>query len=76
MRTTTRQTGIISYAGLDEEALWAGAKRAFAQADGWVPPRFRSFLPIFPVELIVNMSYVGSVPGNRARGIARGLFHG
>ncbi len=67
MRTTTRQTGIISYAGLDEEALWAGAKRAFAQADGWVPPRFRSFLPIFPVELIVNMSYVGSVPGNRAR---------
>lgn len=67
MRTTTRQTGVISYAGLDEAALWAGAKRAFAQADGWVPPRFRSFLPIFPVELIVNMSYVGNAPGNRAR---------
>ncbi len=59
MRLTTRQNGIISYAGLDADALWAGAKRAFSQADGPVPERFLSFLPIFPAEMIVNMSYVG-----------------
>ena len=29
MRLTTRQTGIISYAGLEEGALWAAAKRMF-----------------------------------------------
>lgn len=59
MRLTTRQTGVISYAGLDEQALWEGAKRAFALADEAPPERFRSFVPLFPVELIVNMSYVG-----------------
>ena len=63
MRLTTRQNGIISYAGLDEKALWAGAKRAFIQADGPVPRRFRAFLPLFPAELIQNMSYAG--PGAR-----------
>ena len=31
MRLTTRQTGIISYAGLEEGALWAAAKRMFAR---------------------------------------------
>ena len=60
MRLTTRQNGIISYAGLDADALWAGAKRAFSQSDGPVPERFLSFLPIFPSELIVCMSYVGA----------------
>lgn len=60
MRLTTRQNSIVSYAGLDADALWAGARRAFSQADGPVPARFLSFLPIFPAELIVNMSYVGA----------------
>lgn len=57
MRLTTRQTGIISYAGLDESALWEGTKRAFSLPD--TPARFRAFLPLFPAELVVNMSYVG-----------------
>ena len=47
MRLTTRQTGIISYAGLEEGALWAAAKRMFAQSDESVPDRFRSFLPFW-----------------------------
>lgn len=59
MKLTTRQTGIISYAGLDESALWEGARNVFAHADEPVPERFRAFLPLFPAELIVNMSYVG-----------------
>lgn len=67
MRLTTRQTGIISYAGLEEDALWAAAKRMFAQSDEPVPDRFRSFLPIFPIELIQNMSYVGRRERNLAR---------
>lgn len=67
MRLTTRQTGIISYAGLDEGALWAAAKRMFAQADEPVPDRFRSFLPIFPIELVQNMSYVGRRERNLAK---------
>lgn len=57
MRLTTRQTGVISYAGLDESAVWEGAKRAFSQKEA--PARFRAFLPLFPAELVVNMSYVG-----------------
>ena len=67
MRLTTRQTGIISYAGLEEDALWAAAKRMFAQSDEPVPDRFRSFLPIFPIELVQNMSYVGRRERNLAR---------
>lgn len=65
MRLTTRQTGVISYAGLDEPALWEGARRAFAQAEPAVPERFRSFLPVFPLELIVNMPYVGKAGFSR-----------
>lgn len=67
MRLTTRQTGIISYAGLEEGALWAAAKRMFAQSDESVPDRFRSFLPIFPIELVQNMSYVGRRERNLAK---------
>ena len=67
MRLTTRQTGIISYAGLEEGALWASAKRMFAQSDESVPDRFRSFLPIFPIELVQNMSYVGRRERNLAK---------
>lgn len=60
MRLTTRENCIISYAGLDPDALWAGAKRAFASTDDDIPSRFRAFLPLFPAELIVNMSHVGT----------------
>ena len=67
MRLTTRQTGIISYAGLEEGALWASAKRMFAQSDESVPDRFRFFLPIFPIELVQNMSYVGRRERNLAK---------
>lgn len=65
MRLTTRQTGVISYAGLDEQALWEGARRAFVQADAPVPERFASFLPVFPLELIVNMPYLGTAGFSR-----------
>lgn len=65
MRLTTRQTGVISYAGLDEQALWEGARRAFAQAEEPVPERFRSFLPVFPLELVVNMPYLGTLGFSR-----------
>lgn len=57
MRLGNRFTGVISYAGLDENALWEGARRAFASKT--LPERFRGFLPIFPMELIINMPYVG-----------------
>jgi len=59
MRLTTRQSGIISYAGLDEHALWEGARRIFALSETAPPERFASFLPLFPSELIVHMRYLG-----------------
>ncbi len=58
MRPGNRFTGVISYAGLDEKALWENAKRSFASQA--LPERFRGFLPLFPMELIVNMPYVGT----------------
>ncbi|MEG2604265.1 MAG: hypothetical protein RSB91_04980 [Clostridia bacterium] len=73
MRITTRQNGIISYAGLDADMLWAGARRAFAQTQERVPERYASFLPIFPMELVQNMSYVGVRENNRARVSASGF---
>jgi len=54
-------TPIISYAGLEESALWESAKRMFALADDYVPERFRSFLPLFPAELCVTLPPSGSV---------------
>ena len=51
--------GIISYAGLNKAELIAAAKAAFAQAQPPVPQRFDAFLPLFPVELIINMAYIG-----------------
>lgn len=60
MRPGNRFTGVICYAGLDEKALWDGAGRAFASQS--LPERFRGFLPLFPMELIVSMPYVGSAP--------------
>lgn len=52
-------SGIISYAGLGREALLAQARAAFIQADPPVPRRFEALLPIFPVELVQNMDWVG-----------------
>ena len=60
MRPGNRFTGVISYAGLDEKSLWEQAKRAFASQS--LPERFRGFLPLFPMELIVNMPYTGPAP--------------
>ena len=60
MRPSNRVSGIISYAGLEENALWENARRAFASKA--LPERFRGFLPVFPMELIVNMPYVGAAP--------------
>ena len=74
MRLTTRQTGVISYAGLDENALWEGARRAFAQAGDEIPDRFRSFLPLFPAELVVNMRYVGQGPQASPAGFSLSAF--
>ena len=51
--------GIISYAGLMRDALLAQAKAAFAQAQPPVSGRFDAFLPLFPVELVQNMDYMG-----------------
>ena len=62
MRPTTRQTGIISYAGFESAALLDGAARAFARPEEETPARFQAFLPLFPVELAVNMSYLGKGP--------------
>ncbi|MDD3335996.1 MAG: hypothetical protein PHI98_10840 [Eubacteriales bacterium] len=58
--------GVVSYAGFDKAALWAQARRAFAQSDETVPQRFTAFLPLFPIELIVSMPYVGTNMGSRA----------
>ena len=68
MRPGNRFTGIISYAGLDENALWDGAKRAFASKT--LPERFRGFLPLFPMELIVNMPCIGPAPHASAFGFS------
>lgn len=53
-------SGIIGYAGLSADVLLSQGKALFAQADPPVPARFDTFLPLFPVELIQNMEYVGS----------------
>ena len=59
--------GIISYAGLMRDALLAQAKAAFAQAQPPVSGRFDAFLPLFPVELVQNMDYVGAVESRGAK---------
>lgn len=52
--------GIVSYAGLSRETLISRGKAIFAQAQPPVPKRFEAFLPLFPIELIQNMGYVGT----------------
>lgn len=73
MRLTTGQTGIISYSGLDKNLLLTKARLAFAQSEESVPMRFSSFLPLFPVELVQNMSYIGKKDGNLIRKSASGF---
>lgn len=66
MQETARQNGILSYAGHSKSTLFALAKQAFAQADFDVPERFSRFLPLFPIELVQNMDYIGAKPqGNK-----------
>ena len=59
-------SGIVSYAGLAREAVLSLAKAAFIQAQPPVPRRFEAFLPIFPVELVQNMDYVGQTEARNA----------
>ena len=49
--------GIVSYAGLNKDALLSGNGIPLPQAD--VPLRYRDLVPLFPAELIQNMEYVG-----------------
>lgn len=63
MRQTALQTGIVSYAGLTRQALFAMAREAVGEPE--IPPRFASFLPLFPFELIQNMDYFGPAPSSR-----------
>ena len=49
--------GIVSYAGLDKDALLSGAGKLF-NLDG-APPRYRDVTPLFPLELVQNMDYAG-----------------
>ncbi|MBE5778025.1 MAG: hypothetical protein E7331_01690 [Clostridiales bacterium] len=52
-----QETGIISYAGLDKAALFRQAKQFYQQDNG--TDRFSAFMPLFPVELVQNMRYIG-----------------
>lgn len=52
-----RETGIISYAGLDKAALFRQAKQFYQQENG--TDRFSAFMPLFPVELVQNMRFIG-----------------
>lgn len=52
-----QETGILCYAGLDKAALWRQAKQYYSQDEGF--DRFTAFMPLFPMELVQNMRYVG-----------------
>ena len=51
--------GIISYAGLDVPTLLAGARLMFTNDENQLPRRFAALMPLFPVELIQSMPFVG-----------------
>lgn len=51
--------GIISYAGLDVPTLLAGARLMFTNDGNQLPRRFAALMPLFPVELIQSMPFVG-----------------
>lgn len=59
MPYSNQPAGVISYAGLDEKLLLEEAKHAFALTEDAIPERFVNFLPLFPAELVVQMSYRG-----------------
>ncbi|HPS82508.1 MAG TPA: hypothetical protein PLP25_11690, partial [Candidatus Limiplasma sp.] len=59
--------GIVSYAGLSKETLFSLGKAAFAQSPSPVPKRFDAFLPLFPIELVQNMDYIGPSDARGAR---------
>lgn len=65
------QTGVISYAGLDETAVMEAAMRALSRGEE------DAFLPLFPAELVVDMPYVG--PGRAASRLGfsmdTGVYH-
>lgn len=51
--------GVVSYAGLDTATLLAGARLFFTNEEQLWPQRFASLMPLFPVELIQSMPFVG-----------------
>ena len=59
--------GIVSYAGLSKEKLLSLGKAIFSQSQPPVPARFDAFLPLFPLELVQNMEYVGASEGRGLR---------
>ena len=65
--------GILSYAGLNRDGLLAQAKAAFIQAQPPVPRRFDAFLPLFPIELVQYMDYVGVSEARGAKAAPSGF---
>lgn len=65
MRVHSR--GIISYAGFDKSKLLIQAREAFIQAEDAVPQRFSAFLPLFPIELVQSMPFLGLPEGRRVQ---------
>jgi len=57
--------GVISYAGLDLPTLLAGARLMFSGEETQLPPRFSSLMPLFPVELVQSMRFVGAAAPGR-----------
>ncbi len=49
--------GIISYAGLAKDALLSFARSPVTVSG--TPERYRELLPVFPIEMIQNMDYLG-----------------
>ena len=49
---------LISYAGLEAGELWSKATRLFVHNED-MPARFRMFIPLFPLEMVVDMPYEG-----------------
>ncbi len=49
--------GIVSYAGLNKDALLSGTGVPFSHMQ--VPGRYRDLMLLFPAEMIQNMEYIG-----------------
>lgn len=63
MRVQSR--GIISYAGFDKSKLLIQAREAFIQTEDIIPQRFSAFLPLFPIELVQSMPFLGLPDGRK-----------